>query len=79
MKLCDVISYLYQAYTHIHLTYYIVFLKNGYMVEFVAYPTAWYWYMSIGLAAVCLGIPIFLIYWIDKKKKRKHDKRFKIE
>ena len=49
------------------------------MVEFVAYPTAWYWYMSIGLAAVCLGIPIFLIYWIDKKKKKKYDKRFKIE
>mgnify|MGYP003708209387 CR=1 FL=1 len=40
------------------------------MVEFVAYPTAWYWYMSIGLAAVCLGIPIFLIYWVDKRKRR---------
>ena len=39
------------------------------MVEF-GLPTAWYWYMSIGLAAVCLGIPIFLIYWVDKKKKK---------
>ncbi len=49
------------------------------MVEFVAFPTAWYWYMSIGLAAACLGIPIFLIYWVDKRKKKKYDKKFKIE
>jgi len=44
------------------------------MVEFVAFPTAWYWYMSIGLAAACLGIPIFLIYWTDKRKKRAFEK-----
>jgi len=53
-------------------------LKRVVLVEF-GLPTAWYWYMSIGLAAVCLGIPIFLIYWVDKKKKREFDKRFKIE
>tara|TARA_B100000408_G_scaffold2278_1_gene1925 strand:- start:242 stop:367 length:126 start_codon:yes stop_codon:yes gene_type:complete len=37
----------------------------------------WYLYFAIGLAAVCLGIPIFLIYWTDKKKKRAYDKRNK--
>jgi uncharacterized membrane protein YsdA (DUF1294 family) len=33
--------------------------------------------MTIGLAAVCLGVPIFLIYWTDKKKKMAYDKRNK--
>jgi uncharacterized membrane protein YsdA (DUF1294 family) len=35
--------------------------------------------MSIGLASVCLGIPIFLMYWVDKRKKKKYDERFKTE
>ena len=37
----------------------------------------WYLYLSIGLAALCIGIPIFLVYWIDKKRKMKYDKRNK--
>ena len=37
----------------------------------------WYLFMAIGLAAVCLGVPIFLIYWTDKKKKMAYDKRNK--
>ena len=37
----------------------------------------WYLYATIGLAAICLGIPIFLIYWTDKKKKIAYDKRNK--
>ena len=37
----------------------------------------WYLYATIGLAAICLGIPIFLIYWTDKKKKMAFDKRNK--
>ena len=37
----------------------------------------WYFYFAIGLAAVCLGIPLFLIYLGDKKKKRVYDKRNK--
>ena len=37
----------------------------------------WYFYFAIGLAAACLGIPLFLIYRGDKKKKRASDKRNK--
>ncbi len=37
----------------------------------------WYLYATIGLAAICLGIPIFLIYWTDKKKKIAYDKKNK--
>ncbi len=37
----------------------------------------WYLYATIGLAALCLGIPIFLIYWTDKKKKIAYDKKNK--
>ncbi len=36
-----------------------------------------YLYYAIGLAAICLGVPIFLIYWTDKKKKIAFDKRNK--
>ena len=46
------------------------------MVEF-GLPTAWYWYMSVGLAAVCLGIPLYLVYRTDKRRKRAFDKRNK--
>jgi uncharacterized membrane protein YsdA (DUF1294 family) len=37
----------------------------------------WYLYFAIGLAVVCIGIPIFLVYWTDKKKKIAYDKRNK--
>ncbi len=37
----------------------------------------WYLLFAVGLAAVCLGIPLFLIYRGDKKKKRAFDKRNK--
>ena len=37
----------------------------------------WYLYFAIGLAAICIGIPIFLIYWTDRKKKRAYDNRNK--
>ena len=29
----------------------------------------------IGVAALTIGIPLFLIYWTDKKKKMAYDKR----
>ena len=37
----------------------------------------WYLYFAIGLAAVCIGVPIFLIYWTDKRKKMAFEKRNK--
>ena len=37
----------------------------------------WYLYFAIGLAAVCLGIPLFLVYRTDKRRKRVFDKRNK--
>jgi len=37
----------------------------------------WYLYLTIGLAAVCIGIPVFLVYWTDKKKQRAYNKRNK--
>lgn len=37
----------------------------------------WYFYFAIGLAAACLGIPLYLVYLGDKKKKRASDKRNK--
>ena len=35
----------------------------------------WYLYFSIGLAAACIGIPLFLIYWTDKRSKRSFEKK----
>lgn len=32
---------------------------------------------AIGLAAVCIGVPVFLVYWTDKRKKRAFEKRNK--
>ena len=32
----------------------------------------------IGCAALCIGIPIFLVYRADKRKKTAHDKKFKL-
>jgi len=29
----------------------------------------WYLYLMIGVAAVCIGVPLFLIYWTDKRSK----------
>ena len=37
----------------------------------------WYLYLMIGVAAVCIGVPLFLIYWTDKKKKMAFEKRNK--
>jgi len=37
----------------------------------------WYIYIAIGLAAVCLGIPLYLVYRTDKRRKRAFDKRNK--
>jgi hypothetical protein len=31
----------------------------------------------IGVAAVTLAVPLFLVYWTDKKKKMAYDKRNK--
>ena len=38
----------------------------------------WYLWAMIGCAALCLGIPIYLVYHIDKRKKTAHDKKFKL-
>ena len=32
----------------------------------------------IGLAALCLGIPMYLVYHIDKRKKTAYNKKFKL-
>ena len=37
----------------------------------------WYLYLMIGVAAVCIGVPVFLVYWTDKKKQRAYNKRNK--
>jgi hypothetical protein len=37
----------------------------------------WYLYLTIGLAAVCIGIPLFLIYWTDKRSRRSFEKKNK--
>ena len=37
----------------------------------------WYLYLMIGVAAVCIGIPLFLIYWTDKRSKRSFEKKSK--
>ena len=37
----------------------------------------WYLYLMIGVAAVTLAVPLFLIYWTDKKKKIAYDKKSK--
>ena len=30
----------------------------------------WYLYLMIGVAAVCIGVPLFLVYWTDKRKQK---------
>jgi hypothetical protein len=37
----------------------------------------WYLYLMIGVAAVCIGVPLFLIYWTDKRSKRSFEKKSK--
>ena len=37
----------------------------------------WYLYLMIGVAAVCIGIPLFLVYWTDKRSKRSFEKKSK--
>nr|AIF11746.1 hypothetical protein [uncultured marine thaumarchaeote KM3_53_E03] len=37
----------------------------------------WYLYLMIGVAAVCIGVPLFLIYWTDKRSKRSFEKKNK--
>jgi len=37
----------------------------------------WYLYLMIGVAAVTLAVPLFLVYWSDKKKQRAYNKRNK--
>ena len=37
----------------------------------------WYLYLMIGVAAVCIGVPLFLIYWTDKRSKRSFEKENK--
>ncbi len=32
----------------------------------------------IGCAALCIGIPIFLVYRADKRRKTQHDKKFRL-
>ena len=39
----------------------------------------WYLWAMIGCAALCLGIPLFLVYWTDKKKKRAFEKKIKVQ
>ena len=36
----------------------------------------WYLWAMIGCAALCIGIPLFLVYRADKIKKTRHDKKF---
>jgi hypothetical protein len=37
----------------------------------------WYLYLMIGVAAVCIGVPLFLVYWTDKRSKRSFEKKSK--
>ena len=37
----------------------------------------WYLWAMIGVAGLCLGIPLFLVYCTDKKKKRAFEKKNK--
>jgi hypothetical protein len=32
----------------------------------------------VGCAALCLGVPLYLVYRTDKRKKTAHDKKFKL-
>ena len=36
-----------------------------------------YLYLMIGGASIYIGVPVFLVYWADKRKKRSFEKRNK--
>ena len=36
----------------------------------------WYLWATIGVAALTIGIPMYLVYKTDKRKKTAHDKKF---
>ena len=38
----------------------------------------WYLWAMIGCAALCIGVPLYLVYRTDKRKKTAHDKKFKL-
>ena len=38
----------------------------------------WYLWAMIGCAALCIGIPMFLVYRADKSRKTRHDKKFRL-
>ena len=38
----------------------------------------WYLWAMIGVAALTIGIPMFLVYRADKRKKTRYDKKFKL-
>ena len=48
-------------------TNFLIAVNDGYSM--------WYLWAMIGVAALTIGIPLFLIYWTDKKKKMAYDKR----
>ena len=38
----------------------------------------WYLWAMIGCAALTIGIPLFIVYKADKRRKTQHDKKFDI-
>jgi hypothetical protein len=38
----------------------------------------WYLWAMIGCAALCIGIPLFLVYRADKRRKTRYDKKFRL-
>ena len=52
-------------------------VKKFYLLKIVNTSNLWPWYLvaMIGLAALCIGIPLFLLYWFDKRRKKSHDAR----
>jgi len=56
--------------------YSVIGLK-GHIMELSGVYCMWYLYFAVGLAAVCLGIPLYLVYRTDKRRKRAFDKRNK--
>ena len=38
----------------------------------------WYLWAMIGVAALTIGIPMYLVYKTDKRKKTAYDKKFKL-
>ena len=37
----------------------------------------WYLWAMIGCATLCIGVPLYLVYRTDKRKKTAYDKKFK--